>query len=92
MIRVIVYSSGDGCMQCRMTERLMDAAGLAFERVDLSDPANAEHRTHVTRDLGYSSAPVIEVVSSEHWAGFVPDRITALIARLAPGSAPRARS
>ncbi|MGX5773099.1 glutaredoxin domain-containing protein [Microbacterium trichothecenolyticum] len=82
MIRVIVYSSGDACMQCRMTERLMDAAGLVFEHVDLSDPANADHRAHVVRDLGYASAPVIEVAGVEHWSGFVPERIDELIARL----------
>lgn len=84
MIRVIVYSSGDACMQCRMTERLMRAAGLVFERVDLSDPANAEHRAHVMRDLGYESAPVIEVGDGVHWAGFRPDRIDELASRLVP--------
>lgn len=82
MIRVIVYTSGDACMQCRMTERLMDAAGLVFERIDLSDPANARHLAHVLRDLGYSSAPVVEVAGGAHWAGFRPDCIGELVVRL----------
>ncbi|MGQ2914852.1 glutaredoxin domain-containing protein [Microbacterium invictum] len=82
MIRVVVYSSGDACMQCRMTERLMEAAGLVFERIDLSDPANARHLAHVLRDLGYSSAPVVEVAGGTHWAGFRPDCIGELVSRL----------
>lgn len=85
MIRVIVYSSGDACMQCRMTERLMDAAGLVFEHVDLSDPANARHRAHVMHDLGCASAPVVEVEGIEHWVGFVPDRIAELVSRIGAG-------
>ena len=86
MITVIVYSSGDGCMQCRMTERLMDAAGVAFEHIDLSDPANTHHRVHVMDELGYSSAPVVEVDHVEHWVGFAPDRLKELIARIAEPS------
>ncbi|GAA3640508.1 glutaredoxin-like protein NrdH [Microbacterium awajiense] len=82
MIRVVVYSSGEACMQCRMTERLMEAAGLVFERVDLSDPANAEQRAHVTKDLGYATAPVVEAGEGVHWAGFAPDGVKDLISRL----------
>ncbi len=83
MIRVIVYSSGDACMQCRMTERLMKAAGVVFERIDLSDPANAAHRTHVMLELGYSSVPVVEAGDGTRWVGFRPDFIEDLVARLA---------
>lgn len=82
MIRVVVYSSGEACMQCRMTERLMEAAGVVFERVDLSDPANAELRAHVTNDLGYVTAPVVEAGEGVHWTGFAPDRVKDLISRL----------
>ena len=83
MIRVIIYSSGDGCMQCRMTEQLMKAAGVGFERIDLSDPANAARRTHVMLDLGYSSVPVVEAGDGTQWVGFRPDCIEDLVARLA---------
>lgn len=89
MIRVIVYSSGDACMQCRMTERLMKAAGLVFERIDLTDPHNAADLIYVTRTLGYTSAPVVVVDGVQSWAGFQPDEIEA-VARRVCGDGPGA--
>lgn len=81
MTRVVVYTTGDACMQCRLTKQVMDAVGLAFESIDITEPAHARDRDHVTRDLGYASAPVVEIDGCEHWSGFEPERIRALAAR-----------
>lgn len=83
MIRIVVYTNGDGCMQCRLTKQLLDAVGLAYRDVDLTDPANESARVYVTEDLGYSFAPIVVVDEHDHWAGFRPDCIEAVVSRLA---------
>ncbi|NYI72714.1 glutaredoxin-like protein NrdH [Naumannella cuiyingiana] len=70
---VTVYTK-PGCGPCRATQRALTAAGIDFRAVDLT--ANADALAHV-RQLGYSSAPVVEA-SATHWAGFQPDKIIAL--------------
>ena len=73
---LMVYSTPQ-CMACKMTYRQLDAAGIEYRVIDVSsdDPA----REYV-QDLGYSTAPVVVVVSDdEHWSGFRPE----LIARVA---------
>lgn len=82
MIRIVIYTTGDGCMQCRLTKQLMDAAGLTYLAVDLTDPANQAAREYVTDELGYSCAPIVVVDEHDHWAGFRPDCIDHLVTRL----------
>lgn len=82
MIKVVVYTTGDACMQCKLTKDVLDAVGLRFVDYDLTDPANASAREYVTDDLGYSSAPVVVVDDYNHWAGFQPERIRELARRL----------
>ncbi|WP_249354223.1 glutaredoxin family protein [Microbacterium sp. 2FI] len=79
---ITVYTTGDACMQCRMTKDVMDAEGLRYAAFDLTDPANASAREYVTEELGYSSAPVVVVDDHHHWTGFQPDRIKQLASRL----------
>lgn len=81
MIKIVIYTTGDGCMQCRLTKQLMDAVGLAYLDIDLTDPANEAAREYVTEDLGYSSAPIVVVDEHDHWAGFRPDCIQELVSR-----------
>ena len=69
---VIVYSTPT-CMQCQLTYRALDERGIPYRAVDLSE--NAEAATYVTEELGYSTAPVVVVTDSDHWAGFRPDHI-----------------
>ncbi|CUH77552.1 Glutaredoxin-like protein NrdH [Tritonibacter multivorans] len=71
---VIVYSK-PACVQCTATTRAMDAKGIAYDVVDLTEDANA--MTRVT-ELGYRQAPVV-IAGEDHWSGFRPD----MIARLA---------
>ena len=83
MIGICVYTNGDGCMQCRLTKQLLDAVGLAYRDADLTDPANESARAYVMESLGYSSAPIVVVDEHDHWAGFRPDCIQAVVSRLA---------
>ena len=82
MITVVVYTTGDTCVQCRLTKQVMDAVGVAYADIDLTDPRYAAARGYVTEELGYSSAPVVVVDDHDHWAGFRPDRIKQLAASI----------
>lgn len=91
MINVVVYTTGDECVQCRLTKQVMDAVGLAYAAVDLTDPSNAAARDYVTEDLGYSAAPVVVVDDQDHWAGFRPDRIKQVAALIYASPSSRQR-
>lgn len=71
---ITVYSK-PACVQCTATTRALEARGLAFDVIDLTEDGAAFR--HVT-DLGYRQVPVV-VAGEDHWAGFRPD----LIGRLA---------
>lgn len=71
---IIVYSK-PACVQCTATTRALDAKGISYDVVDLTEDNSA--LTRVT-ELGYRQAPVVEA-NGEHWSGFRPD----MIARLA---------
>ena len=63
-----------GCMQCDLTKRVLDGAGLPYVVVDLAtDPSAVE----AVKQLGYRAAPVV-VVGSASWSGFRPDKIEAV--------------
>lgn len=63
-----------GCIQCDLTKRVLDGAGLPYIVVDLAtDP----HAVAAVKQLGYASAPVV-VVCAASWSGFRPDRIKAV--------------
>ncbi|WP_291455063.1 glutaredoxin-like protein NrdH [Actinomyces sp. oral taxon 448] len=70
---ITVYSKPN-CVQCSVTRRALDKAGLVYETVDIS--LDAEALEQVT-SLGYAQAPVV-VAGEEHWSGFRPDKIKAL--------------
>lgn len=82
MSTVTVYTTGRQCPQCALTEKVMDAAGIRFTEVDLTDEVNAPARDYVTGDLGYTQAPVVVVDDQDHWSGFQPDRIRRLAEHL----------
>lgn len=73
---VTVYSTPD-CQQCRMTKYRMRALGIEPVEVDLSTDPDAYAK--VTQ-LGYMQAPVVITDSGDHWSGFQPDKIKALVA------------
>lgn len=67
---ITVYSK-PACVQCTATTRALDARGLAYDIVDLTEDADAMARV---QEMGYRQAPVV-IAGDEHWAGFRPDMI-----------------
>lgn len=75
---ITVYTK-PACVQCNMTYKALDKAGLEYEVVDISQ--DDEARDYVMA-LGYLQAPVV-VVGDDHWSGFRPERIKSLAAAAA---------
>ena len=67
---IIVYSK-PACVQCTATTRALDARGLAYDVIDLTEDDQAMARVTA---LGYRQAPVV-IAGESHWAGFRPDMI-----------------
>jgi len=73
---ITVYTKPE-CPQCKMTQARLDHHGIPYQAIDLTtDPAAYNH---VTSNLGYTSAPVVDAGGGNHWSGFRPDRIQALL-------------
>lgn len=71
---IIIYSKPD-CVQCNATYRALDRQGIAYQVIDLTlDEAALNH----VKNLGYQQVPVI-IAGEDHWSGFRPDKINALV-------------
>lgn len=71
---IIIYSKPD-CVQCNATYRALDRQGIAYQVIDLTlDEAALNH----VKTLGYQQVPVI-IAGEDHWSGFRPDKINALV-------------
>ncbi|RJL08208.1 glutaredoxin-like protein NrdH [Paracoccus siganidrum] len=70
---ITVYSK-PACVQCTATTRALDARGLSYDIIDLTEDDAAMERVTA---LGYRQAPVV-IAGDAHWAGFRPDMIGAL--------------
>ena len=71
---VTVYTK-PACVQCNATYKALDKNGIAYEVADITESDQA--REYVM-SLGYLQAPVV-VTETDHWSGFRPDRIKALV-------------
>ena len=71
---ITVYTK-PACVQCNATYKALEKQGIEFEKVDIT--ADDEARDYVM-SLGYLQAPVV-VAGNEHWSGFRPERIKALV-------------
>jgi len=71
----ITVFSKPACVQCDATYRALDKNGLEYEVVDISVDAEA---LDTVKALGYQQAPVV-FADGDHWSGFRPDRIKALV-------------
>jgi glutaredoxin-like protein NrdH len=67
---ITVYSK-PACVQCTATTRALEARGLPFDLIDLTQDAEA---MEMVQGLGYRQAPVV-TAGDAHWAGFRPDMI-----------------
>ena len=72
-MNVTVYSK-PACVQCTATYRALDRQGVSYEVIDISVDQDA---LETVKGLGYMQLPVV-VAGPEHWAGFRPDKISAL--------------
>ncbi|KSV91365.1 glutaredoxin-like protein NrdH [Sinorhizobium sp. GL28] len=72
-MNVTVYSK-PACVQCTATYRALDRQGVNYEIIDISIDQDA---LETVKGLGYMQLPVV-VAGPEHWAGFRPDKISAL--------------
>ncbi|GAA4282813.1 redoxin NrdH [Brevibacterium daeguense] len=71
---ITVYTK-PACVQCNATYRALDARGIEYRSVDLTEDPNA---LDVVKAMGYLQAPVV-VTDDDHWSGFRPDKIAALV-------------
>ena len=70
---VTVYTKPQ-CVQCNMTYRALDAKGINYHKVDITEDDRALAKV---KSLGYMQAPVV-IAGEDHLSGFQPDRINAL--------------
>jgi glutaredoxin-like protein NrdH len=81
MSKPVVYSKPN-CVQCTMTKRALDNAGIDYDVIDISEDAAALDKVMA---LGHRAAPVVIIPDAAgepatHWSGFQPDKIAALTA------------
>ena len=72
----ITVHTTPGCPQCITTKRWLDARGVTYSTIDLSQD-KAAHAA--VKALGYSAAPVVIVNVDgyeDHWSGFRPDKLS----------------
>lgn len=67
---ITVYSK-PACVQCTATTRALDARGISYSIIDLTEDAGAMEKV---TSMGYRQAPVV-IAGEAHWAGFRPDMI-----------------
>ena len=72
--KVVLYSRND-CIQCKITKRLLDSEGIAYQEINLDE--SPESREYVKKELGFMAAPVIET-DMDAWSGFRPGKIKAI--------------
>jgi glutaredoxin-like protein NrdH len=70
---ITVYSK-PACVQCTATTRALDARGIGYSLIDLTEDADA---LALVTALGYRQAPVV-IAGEAHWADFRPDMISRL--------------
>lgn len=79
MSTTITIYTKPSCVQCNATYRALDAKGIDYKVVDLSEDTAA---LELVKSLGYLQAPVV-ITDEAHWAGFRPDLIDQLAAERA---------
>ena len=67
---ITVYSK-PACVQCTATTRALDAKGITYSVIDLTEDNVAMEKVMA---MGYRQAPVV-IAGDDHWAGFRPDMI-----------------
>lgn len=77
MIRVVLYTSGDDCLECRLVKRVLTAASVQPLEIDLRRrPSTPGHVESVPRQP-----------QSDVWEGYLPDALRAVAERIESGPA-----
>jgi glutaredoxin-like protein NrdH len=76
MSPITVYTK-PACVQCDATLRALDKAGISYQKIDVTQ--NAEAREFMM-SLGYLATPVVYVSPTQHWSGYRPDAIGSIAA------------
>ena len=76
MSPITVYTK-PACVQCDATLRALDKAGISYQKIDVTQ--NAEAREFMM-SLGYLAMPVVYVSPTQHWSGYRPDAIGSIAA------------
>ena len=64
------------CVQCDMTKRYLDKAGVEYNTVDITKDPEA---LDLILNMGFQAAPVV-ISDAGNWAGFQPDKLNLLSA------------
>lgn len=77
---IVVYTT-PGCPQCNLTKTWLEKHEIQHRVVDVSEDQIALQKI---KQMGYQTAPVVIVpfdwpTPGEHWYGFRPDKLSALI-------------
>lgn len=80
--KLTVYTK-PSCVQCNATYRALDAKGIEYDIVDLSEN---EAALEYVMELGYAQAPVVVVDEHDHWSGFRPDEIERIARAMEQGA------
>lgn len=71
---ITVYTS-PACIQCTMTKKALDRAGIAYREIDVQADTTAADQL---RAAGHQALPVIDAGNAGTWTGFQPDKIQQL--------------
>lgn len=77
-MKVLVYTLPN-CVQCDMTKRQFDNAGVAYESIDLTD--HPETAGALKKSYGFTQAPIV-VTAGDVWSGFKLERIKGVISAI----------
>ena len=69
---VLTIYTTPSCQQCRATKRYIKKLGGDFNAVDITTDEQA-HK--MLKDMGMTSAPVVETPSGEFFSGFQPTKL-----------------
>lgn len=70
---VTVFSPEGVCVQCAATLRVLDAKGIPYHVVKVSDSDDDTRAT--LRELGFMQFPVVWAPRVGYWSGFRPDKL-----------------
>ena len=75
MANKITIFSKNNCMQCKMTEKLLDKEGADYQEINIDErPEMIDY----VKDLGFSAAPVIKA-GDIIFSGFQPAKLKEII-------------